>query len=164
MTIYRQEAGLVNRVLIGVGSLAIAALGVVTLTAGSVGAVTPRKLGSDDVTVRFELRGDLTSIQGQLHDFNCVERVQPNPFQLSGFAGVRVEVQSFNSPACVKNEAIWLLTTQPKSPSDRPETMGVRLRYGARPTTVEFLHVSKDLRWVSHVLSPSQVVVEITGK
>jgi hypothetical protein len=153
-----------NRVLTRFGALALVAIGTVALTAGSLGAVVPRPIGSPDVTVQFDARGDLASIQGQLHDFNCVERVQPNPFKLLNFATVRVEVQSFNSPVCVKNEAIWLLTTQPKSPKDPPETMGVRLRYGARPTTVEFLHVSKDLRWTSHVLNDRQVVVQITGK
>jgi len=71
---------------------------------------------------------------------------------------------SFQPSVCVKNEAIWLLTSQPKSPKDPPETMGVRLRYGDRPTTVEFLHVSKDLQWTSRVLSPGYVVIVITGK
>ncbi len=147
-----------------IGVFALVVIGTVAIVAGPGGAVLPRPVGSPDVTVQFDARGDLASIQGQLHDFNCVERVQPNPFKLFSFATVRVEVQSFNSPVCVKNEAIWLLTTQPKSPNDPPETMGVRLRYGARPTTVEFLHVSKDLRWTSHVLNDRQVVVEITGK
>jgi hypothetical protein len=158
------EGWSVNRVFTGVGALAIATIGALALTAGSVGAVVPRQSGSPNVTVVFVVRGDLALIEGKLHDFNCVERVQPNPFRIHPFEQFRVEVQSFNSPVCVKNEAIWLLTTQPKSSKDAPETMGVRLRYGARPTTVEFLHPSKDLRWTSHVLSPTEVVVEITGK
>lgn len=153
-----------NRAVTGIGTLAIAAIGAVVLTAGPSGAVNPAQTASPNVTVMFVIHGDLASIEGKLHDFNCVERVQPNPFRIHPFEQLRVEVQSFNSPVCVKNEAIWLLTTQPKSGKDAPETMGVRLRYGARPTTVEFLHPSKDLRWSSHVLSPTQVVVEITGK
>lgn len=155
-----------KRALTGI-ALAIAAIGTVTLTSGSVGAVTPRQNASPDVTVQFVVRGDLASIQGQLADFNCVDSVQPNPFRLFPQSTQSVQVKSFNGPACTvtgKNEAIWLLTTQPKSPKDPPETMGVRLRYGHRPTTVEFLHVSKDLRWTSHVLSPTRVEVEITGR
>jgi hypothetical protein len=42
--------------------------------------------------------------------------------------------------------------------------MGVRLRYGDRPTAVAFLHADKHLRWAGHVLSRTHVVVEITGK
>jgi hypothetical protein len=156
-----------NRVLTRFGALALAAIGTVALTAGALGAVVPRPIGSPDVTVQFDARGDLASIQGQLHDFNCVDSVQPNPFRLFPQSAEFVQVKSFNGPVCEmtgKNEAIWLLTSQPKSPKDPPETMGVRLRYGHRPTTVEFLHVSKDLRWTSHVLSPTRVEVEITGK
>jgi len=155
-----------NRVLTRIAALTLVAIGAAALTAGSVGAV-PRQTAPPTVTVLFSVRGDLASIEGRLHDFNCVDRVQPNPFRLLPFAQQAVQVESFKSPSCAvsgKNEAIWLLTAQPKSPKDPPETMGVRLRYGARATTVEFLHVSKDLRWTSHVLSPTQVVVEITGK
>lgn len=153
-----------NRVITRIGALVLVAIGTVTLTAGSVGAVVPRQISPPTVTVEFRVLGDLASIEGRLHDFNCVERTQPNPFRISPFVTLRVEVQSFNSPICVKNEAIWLLVTQPKSGKDAPETMGVRLRYGARQTAVEFLHASKDLRWSGHVLDDTHVVVEITGK
>lgn len=151
-------------VLTRIGALALVTIGTVALTGGSLGAVVPRATGSPDVTVQFEVRGDLVGVEGHLHDFNCVERVAPNPFNLKGFAFLRVEVQSFQKPFCEKNEVIWLLTSQPKSPTDPPEMMAVRVRYGARPTTVEFLHVSKDLRWNYQIRSPSQVVIEITGK
>lgn len=155
-----------KRVLTGIGALALAVVGTGVLTAGSAGAVVPRQAASPNVTVEFTVRGDLALIDGRLHDFNCVDKVQPNPFRLYPPDRLPVEVQSFVSPLrpCTSNEAIWLLTTQPKSPKDAPETMGVRLRYGSRPTTVEFLHVSKDLRWNAHILSPTRVVVEITGK
>ena len=156
-----------NRVLTRIGALTLVAVGTAALTAGSVGAAAPRQTSPPTVTVVFSVRGDLASIEGRLHDFNCVDRVQPNTFRLYPFAQQTVQVESFKSPSCAatgKNEAIWLLTAQPKSPKDPPETMGVRLRYGARPTTIDFLHVSKDLRWTSHVLSPTHVVVEITGK
>jgi hypothetical protein len=154
----------VNGAITRIGALTLAAIGMVALTAGSAGAVAPRQISPPTVTVTFIARGDLKSFEGRLHDFNCVERTQPNPFQVRPFDQLRVDVQSFNSPVCTKNEAIWLLVTRPKSASDPPETMGVRLRYGSRPTTVEFLHASKDLRWVAHVLDTTHVVVEITGK
>ncbi len=156
-----------RRVVTRVGVLALVAAGTVALTVGSAGAARSTQSSSPDVvTVQFRVKGDLVSLEGRLHDFNCVERVQPNTFRVpGGFALVSVEVVTFKRefPPCDRNEAIWLLVTQPKSRKDPPETMGVRLRYGSRPTTVEFLHPSKDLRWTSRVIDRAHVEVDITG-
>jgi hypothetical protein len=150
---------LVALTLAGMGMVAVTAV-----TAGSAGADARGQASPRTVTVTFVVRGDLKWFDGRLHDFNCVERTQPNPFRVRPFEHVRVDVESFDPFVCTKNEAIWLLVTQPKSANDPPETMGVRLRYGERPTTVDFLHTSRDLRWVAHVLDSTHVEVEITGR
>jgi hypothetical protein len=159
----------VNRVVARICALALLPIGVVAFAAGSVGAGVSRQdiHLPKQVTVYFEVKGDLASLQGYLHDFNCVDRVQPNPFVVSAGQKFTVDVFSFVTGGCAvsgKQEAIWLLTTRPKSANDAPETMGVRLRYGYRPTEVAFLHTSRDLRWESHVLDRTHVVVTITGK
>ncbi len=153
-------------------ALVLVAIGVASLVAGpaaAAGGSTPPAERSasipDVVFVRFEVRGDLQLVEGRLHDSNCVLGTDPNPFRVHNEEALTVVVRT--QTLCFRRgeeEAIWLLTTQPKSPRDPPETMGVRLRYGDRATQVAFLHPSRDLRWSSHVLAPDRVVVEVVGK
>jgi len=154
-----------NRVSARLGALSLFVIGTVAILAGPGGAVLPRPTGSDTVQVDFVTRGDLASLRGELRGLNCVERVQPYSFNLFGFSTQRVEIESSKSPGCEKNEVTWLLTAEAKAHKDLPETMEMRLRYGPRAqTSVEFLRLGKDLKWSSHVLGDSRVVIEITGR
>jgi hypothetical protein len=152
-----------------IGTAALVAIGAATLTIGPARAVVGRAADAPSfVKVTFVVKGDLKSFEGRLHDSNCVDQVQPNPFRVFPGDAFPVGVQTRPPTpldSCYdRNEVIWLIVTQPRSGKDAPETMGVRLRYGARrPTQVAFLHASKDLRWTDHILAPDRVEVVVTG-
>ena len=155
-------------------ALVLVAIGVAMFAAGPIGAV--RSPGSnppaarsgaipDFVVVQFQVSGDLKFVEGRLHDSNCVSGTDPNPFQIYNGATLKVVVRTQTlCPRRGEEEAIWLLTTQPRPAHDAPETMGVRLRYGNRETQVAFLHPSKDLRWSAHVVARDLVIVQVVGK
>jgi hypothetical protein len=142
-----QEAGVVNRVLASVGTLALVATGVAALTASPVSAGTPARREATR-TVDFRSRGrDVATIDGEyLYQSKCVS-VFPNRFVVKSddFLGARVRVDN-TSDGC-EAVAIWRLTARPTVASDRLETAEVRLTYGQnRGNSVTFLNAGHKLR------------------